>query len=84
LIPIIMYLLCLFQMGVVLVFRFHYIVDVITALFAAFFSDYLGRKTAPAIENYFNTKKAEELKGKESPKLKPNNSNKGSKSQKVN
>jgi len=33
---------CLFQMSVVLIFRFHYIPDVITALFAAVVSDSIG------------------------------------------
>jgi len=45
--------LCLFQMGVVLIFRFHYIPDVITALFAAFAADYIGGKYAPKIERFF-------------------------------
>jgi len=45
--------LCIFQMGVVLVFRFHYIPDVITALFAAFASTYLGGKIGAQLDRKF-------------------------------
>lgn len=50
---LLLFSLCVFQMGVVLVFRFHYIPDVITALFAAFASTYLGGKIGAQLDRKF-------------------------------